>query len=68
METIKLNVDGMSCEHCRAAVKKSLEQLHGIEDADVSLENKQVVIRYNPAVIHKAAFTKAIAEAGYTVV
>jgi len=36
--TIKLRVDGMSCEHCVQAVKKALEGVPGVRSARVSLE------------------------------
>ena len=39
-----MNIEGMMCMHCEAAVKKALEAIDGVEAADVShKENKAVV-------------------------
>ena len=35
--TKKLQIKGMSCEHCVARVKKMLESLDGVSSAEVSL-------------------------------
>lgn len=40
MATMKVN--GMSCEHCKAAVEKAVNSLPGVKNAVVSLENKEV--------------------------
>jgi len=62
---IKLNVEGMTCGHC---VKQVTQAVHRIEpDAlvNVDLENRSVLI--NSAKEDRAAFAKAISEAGYPV-
>ena len=41
-ETIR--VEGMSCGHCVMAVKKAIESLEGVREADVSLEGKKAVV------------------------
>ena len=33
----ELKIDGMTCGHCTAAVKKALERVAGVEGADVDL-------------------------------
>lgn len=62
--TKTLAVDGMMCQHCVAHVKKSLEAIDGVESAEVSLENKNVVITLSKAV-DDGLIKDAIAEAGY---
>ena len=64
MEKI-LNVEGMSCNHCTAAVKKALEGLDGVKEADVSLEGKNAKVELDKEVADEA-LVKAVEDAGYT--
>lgn len=64
MEKI-LNVEGMSCNHCTAAVKKALEGLDGVKEADVSLEEKNAKVELDKKVADEA-LVKAVEDAGYT--
>ena len=40
-----LQVEGMSCNHCKATVEKALQAVPGVTAATVSLEKKQAVVR-----------------------
>lgn len=64
MEKI-LNVEGMSCNHCTATVKKALEGLDGVKEADVSLEEKNAKVELDKDVADEA-LVKAVEDAGYT--
>ena len=64
MEKI-LNVEGMSCNHCTASVKKALEGLDGVKEADVSLEEKNAKVELDKDVADEA-LVKAVEDAGYT--
>lgn len=44
---MKVKVEGMSCNHCKMRVEKSLKSVEGIEDAVVNLEDKSVEIKGN---------------------
>ena len=41
MQTITLNIDGMTCGGCVKSVTRLLEGVEGVEKAEVSLENKK---------------------------
>lgn len=43
MQTI-LKISGMTCGHCVAAVTKALQQVPGVEQAEVSLDPQQAVV------------------------
>lgn len=64
MEKI-LNVEGMSCKHCTATVKKALEEIDGVKEADVSLEDKNAKVELDKEVADEA-LVKAVEDAGYT--
>lgn len=61
MET-KLKITGMTCMHCVGAVKKALEQVPGVEAAEVSLEQAQAVVTGNA---DTTALEAAVREEGY---
>ncbi len=62
--TMKINVNGMMCEHCEAHVKKALEEIDGIESAVASHNDNAVTIETSKAV-DEGAIRAAVEEAGY---
>ncbi|MFY7869283.1 MAG: cation transporter, partial [Exiguobacterium sp.] len=38
MKETTLTVEGMTCNHCKAAVEGALNELNGVESATVSLQ------------------------------
>ena len=59
---IKLNVEGMTCEHCQKAVKDALEGVPGTEHATVDLENGVAVVEGSPDV---QMLIRMVEEEGY---
>lgn len=64
---VKLNVEGMMCEHCVVHVKKALEKVEGVESAEVSLENKSAEVHIDNANndIEISKLISAVEDAGY---
>jgi copper chaperone CopZ len=63
MMSTTLTVTGMTCMHCVGAVKKALEQVPGVETAEVSLEKAQAVVSGDAEL---QAMVAAIKEQGYS--
>ncbi len=63
--TVKLDIEGMTCEHCTSRVQKELSSLRGVKRVEVSLENKCAVVEGGK--LKTDALTKAVQKAGYTV-
>lgn len=59
-----VNVEGMSCEHCKANVEKALNSLDFVEKAEVDLKNKVAEVTYSD-LANEEAIENAINEAGY---
>jgi copper ion binding protein len=57
-----LKVTGMTCGHCVAAVTKALENIPGVDKADVSLEKGQAIVTGDA---DSQAMVAAIKEEGY---
>ena len=62
---ITLNVEGMSCGHCVANVKKSLEALEGVELATPDLDSGKVLIDGDD--LDNDQLIQAVTDAGYVV-
>ena len=68
METIQLNIEGMTCNGCVNSVKNVLQQIPGVSSVDVSLEQKRATVIFNPAQCNHAQFKSAVEDAGFDVV
>ncbi|MFZ5641025.1 MAG: copper chaperone CopZ [Bacillota bacterium] len=67
-KTAVLNVEGMSCGHCKAAVEKAVSALEGVSKVDVDLAGKKVSVTYDTGKTDEDAIKKAISGQGYDVV
>jgi copper chaperone len=65
METVTLNVDGMSCGGCAASVTRALKATPGVSDAVVELAAKRATVTFDPARTSVPALKSAIDDAGY---
>lgn len=68
METLTLNIKGMTCGGCVKSVSIVLQQIAGVSSVDVSLEQNRANITYDPAQAKPAQFKSAIEDAGFDVV
>ena len=68
METLTLNIKGMTCGGCVKSVTNVLQQLPGVSSVNVSLEHNNASITFEPAKVKPAQFKSAIEAAGYDVV
>ena len=62
-----LNVEGMSCGHCKAAVEGELNRLSGVERANADIEKGTVEVTYDENRVSLVQLKGAIEVAGYTV-
>jgi len=66
-KTVTLNVEGMTCGHCKASVEKAVSALDGVSGAEADLAAKKVSISYDPAKVNEDVFKNAITDLGYEV-
>ena len=65
MKTEKINVYGMTCEHCVKTVTKAISSVNGVESADVNLQGNYADIKYDENIANLTDIKNAVAEAGY---
>ena len=61
--SIKLNVTGMTCPHCVNKVKKALEAVSGVAQAEVTLEPGEALVT---GAADAAVLVEAVKTAGYS--
>ncbi|NIP83877.1 MAG: hypothetical protein GWM90_33475 [Gemmatimonadetes bacterium] len=65
MARTKLNVTGMTCNHCVHTVKGALEKLAGVRSARVDLDGGTAVVDYDDSRTSPREMQAAVADAGY---
>ena len=68
MQTITMQVQGMTCNGCVANVSRVLKATPGVTDAQVTLAPPRATITFDPAKTTEAVLRHAIEDAGYDVV
>lgn len=63
MTTIKIGIDGMSCQHCVMRVRKAIEALSGIEK--LTVEVGQADITFDETKIQQKDIENTVVKAGY---
>jgi copper chaperone CopZ len=58
----ELKIEGMTCGHCVAAVKRALEAVSGVESAEVSLAEGRARVRGTAS---REQLSAAVEEEGY---
>lgn len=61
------NVDGMSCMHCVNSIKKAVGVLNGVENVEVDLNNKKVLVEFDNEKILESIIKETIEDQGYEV-
>ncbi|MCC6245345.1 MAG: heavy-metal-associated domain-containing protein [Gemmatimonadaceae bacterium] len=65
MTALSMQISGMSCGHCVAAVKKALESVAGVAVHEVAIGRAQ--IEYDDAQTSTAAIVQVVEDEGYGV-
>lgn len=68
MKDITVEIGGMHCVMCAAAVERSLKKLNGVKEAEVSYASESAHIVYDDANLNMKAISKNVKQAGYVVV
>lgn len=67
METVTLNVQGMSCGGCVASVTRVLKAVPGVSDVNVTLSPGAAWVSYDPGTADVEKLKGAVEGAGYAV-
>ena len=67
MNTLTLNVTGMTCGGCENSVKRALGRIDGVTEVTASHADKTVVVTLDPAKVSETQVRERIAACGFTV-
>ena len=67
METVTLNVQGMTCQGCVGSVTRVLKATPGVQSVDVQLQPGRAEVSYDPARASVEDLKHAVEDAGYDV-
>jgi copper chaperone len=66
-DTLQLKVAGMTCGGCENAVRRTLQQLDGVEDVSASHTAGTVGVRFDPGKVTPLRLKERIEMLGYSV-
>ena len=67
VQTITLDVPGMTCSSCPITVKKALMKVDGVQQVKTTFEKREAVVTFDNAKTNAAKLTAASGDAGYPV-
>ena len=62
-----VSIEGMQCNHCKMSVEKALNEIEGVINVDVNLENKNAIIKSEKEIEDTVIHSK-IEDAGFKVI
>ncbi len=65
MSEAALKIEGMTCQHCVMRVKKAVEQLPGVSQAEVGIGTARIT--YDESRTKEQELERAVEEAGYKI-
>lgn len=65
IKNVTLDVTGMTCKMCPKAIKKSISRVDGVEEVDVSLEEKKARVKYDADKTGVKEIIKAVELVGF---
>ncbi|WP_165999189.1 copper chaperone CopZ [Bacillus sp. Cs-700] len=68
MEQTTLKIEGMTCDHCKAAVTSALTELDGVAEVDVNVKEGTAKVSYDSSNVSVSEMNEAVEEQGYDIV
>ena len=65
VKSTTINIDGMACSGCANTVQEALNNIDGVSDTEVDLENESASVTYNADTVSISDFKQAVEGAGY---
>ena len=67
-KTVTIKVEGMKCAKCSSSVTKALKATEGVEEAQVSSDKGEAVIKYDDQKLSEAKLREVINSTGFKAV
>jgi mercuric ion binding protein len=63
--TVVLDMQNMTCTLCSVTVKKALEKVPGVANAQIDYNKKTATVKYDPEKANPSVLVKATTDAGF---
>ena len=67
VETLVLDIDGMTCTGCEYHIEHALQKLNGVYRADASYEKGTALVSFDPQLLHIDTIIHTVQQTGYSV-
>ncbi|MDP6446282.1 MAG: HAD-IC family P-type ATPase, partial [Pirellulaceae bacterium] len=67
MQTVRLPIEGMTCQGCVRSLTDVLERIRGVKSVDVSLEERTATVDVQQEIVSAEELAAAVAAAGFSV-
>jgi copper chaperone CopZ len=67
-KTSKIRVEGMHCNKCAQSIAKALKATPGVEQVDVSYENREAIVQFDDQKVTEAELRAVINKTGFKAV
>jgi copper chaperone len=67
MTQTTLSVPDISCGHCKTSIEGAVKPLDGVDTAEVSIDDRNVDVTFDPSKINLSDIIVAISDQGYEV-
>lgn len=64
---IVLDVEGMTCASCSAAIERNLKKQMGVDQIQVNLATNTALLKYDPSLIKLSELEKVVSKIGYSI-
>jgi Cu+-exporting ATPase len=64
----EIKISGMHCASCALNIEKSLQDMEGVEDAQVNFGTEKATVKYDPDKLQLLELEKKVEDTGYGVV
>jgi len=67
-ENASLPLTGMTCANCALTIRRNLEKLEGVREAQVNFASEKASVSFDPGLVHLGELADTIHKAGYGIV
>jgi len=62
---VDLDIEGMTCASCSAAVERAIKKQNGVQSINVNLTTNKATLSYDPSLVKLSTIKQAVEKAGY---
>ncbi|KAJ7944907.1 putative Copper-transporting atpase P-type [Quillaja saponaria] len=65
IQVCRIHINGMTCTSCSSTVESALQEIQGVQKAQVALATEEAEVRYDPKILNTNQILEAIEDTGF---